>query len=149
MSSNPGEVAGPLDRLPHRPPFRFVSRVDELAPARAGRGVWEVTGREEFFRGHFPGEPVIPGVLLAEALAQLAGLVGGGEAEGAGSAVRLAQVDVKFPAPAHPPASIALAANFVRTLGPLRLYDVEARWAGVVVAAGRVTLAATQRAGDR
>ena len=56
--------------LPHRPPFRFVDGVDELVPGHEVVARYRVTGDEPFFAGHFPGNPVFPGVLQLEALAQ-------------------------------------------------------------------------------
>ncbi|HYL53834.1 MAG TPA: 3-hydroxyacyl-ACP dehydratase FabZ [Acidimicrobiia bacterium] len=56
--------------LPHRPPFRFIDAVDVLEPGVAVRARYVVTGDEPFLAGHFPGNPVFPGVLQLEALAQ-------------------------------------------------------------------------------
>ena len=64
-----------LSLLPHGPEFRFLDRVTALDPGKSGRGEYAVRGDEPFLRGHFPGEPLFPGVLLAEAAAQLAGVV--------------------------------------------------------------------------
>jgi beta-hydroxyacyl-ACP dehydratase FabZ len=65
--------------LPHRYPFLFVDRILDLEPDRRVVGVKNVTGNEPFFAGHFPGRPVMPGVLIVEALAQTAGVLMGDE----------------------------------------------------------------------
>ncbi len=65
-----------LDGLPHGPEFRFVDRLLTLEPGKCGIAEYTVRGDEPFLRGHFPGQPLFPGVLLVEAAAQLAGVVG-------------------------------------------------------------------------
>lgn len=60
-----------MEILPHRAPFLLVDRIDELEPGKMATGVKAVTYNEPFFQGHFPQEPVMPGVLICEALAQV------------------------------------------------------------------------------
>jgi 3-hydroxyacyl-[acyl-carrier-protein] dehydratase len=64
-----------LRALPHGPEFRFLDRLTGLTPGKQGTGEYRVRGDEPFLRGHFPGEPIFPGVLQVEAAAQLAGVV--------------------------------------------------------------------------
>src|SRR5438105_7575755 len=68
-------LARALESLPHGAEFRFIDRLLALDPGIAGAGEYQVRGDEPFLRGHFPGEPMFPGVLLLEAAAQLAGTV--------------------------------------------------------------------------
>lgn len=137
-----------LEGLPHGEAFRFVDELTQLSPRVKGTGAWNVRGDEWFFKGHFPppGEAIVPGVLIGEALAQVAGLVAfGGEASDpsgrAPVSARLAQIDVKIHAAVRPPARIDLSATFVREMGPLVLLEVEARVNGTAIAGGRVVLA--------
>ncbi len=64
----------PIDVLPHRPPFLFVDELAALEPGVSATGLWRLTGDEAFFAGHFPERPTLPGVLMCEALAQVAGI---------------------------------------------------------------------------
>lgn len=62
--------------LPHRYPFLLVDKIVEIEPGKTGVGIKNVTVNEPFFQGHFPGNPIMPGVLIVEATAQVACVVG-------------------------------------------------------------------------
>jgi 3-hydroxyacyl-[acyl-carrier-protein] dehydratase len=129
----------PLARLPHREPFRFISALTTVHEGESAEGVWDISGMEPFFAGHFPGRPIVPGVLIAEALAQISGIAGSSPVladEG-----RLAQIDVRFEDSVIPPAQLALRAKLTRTMGNLQQFEVSAHAGSRCVARGSLTLA--------
>ncbi|MGM0689360.1 MAG: 3-hydroxyacyl-ACP dehydratase FabZ [Bacillota bacterium] len=73
MSGEQFDIKNILSVLPHRYPFLLVDRITELVPGEKAAGFKNVTINEPFFQGHFPGEPIMPGVLIVEALAQVGG----------------------------------------------------------------------------
>jgi len=89
--------------LPHRYPFLMVDRVIRLEPGKHAIGVKNVTVNEDFFTGHYPGQPIMPGVLIIESMAQLGGLLLSRELEHTGKVAVLLSLDrVKFRRPVLP-----------------------------------------------
>ncbi len=126
--------------LPHREPFVFVDEVTDLVPGESARGTKTFSSDDPIFAGHFPGNPLVPGVILTEALAQIAGIGGGGEGrQFLLSAIR----SMKFPSPARPPECIELAARRTGAMGGLWMFETRAAVAGRTVAEGQIVLAET------
>ena len=97
------DIAGIMGLLPHRYPFLLIDRVLDLIPGRRLVGIKNVSINEPFFHGHWPGMPIMPGVLIVEALAQAAGVLIAGSVPRAGRLALIASIDgVKFRRPVVP-----------------------------------------------
>ena len=127
-----------LAALPHGPTFRFVDTLTHLEPGKSGGATWLVRGDEAFLSGHFPGRPMVPGVILIEALAQLGGVVAQSDPAVPPLAdLRLAAVrQAKITGTAEPGETVELAATVTGRMGGLVMVE------GTATAAGRPLLAA-------
>lgn len=133
----------PLAALPHGPEFRFVDRLLAFEPGVSGTAEFTLRGDEPFLRGHFPGEPLLPGVLLVEAAAQLAGMVAQGDPAISPlvglklTAIRAA----KILGTARPGETVTLHARLTGRMGNLVQAQATATVKGVLVLQCEVTLA--------
>ena len=124
MNDRPASAPiGPLDikrvmaALPHRYPMLLVDRVAELVVDERITAIKAVTINEQFFQGHFPGRPIMPGVLIVEALAQAAGVLAVESLglAGSGKLVYFMSIDnVKFRKPVEPGVLLRLQVEFVQ-----------------------------------
>ncbi len=97
------DIEGIMRLLPHRYPFLLVDRVLELEPGRRVSAIKNVSVNEPFFQGHWPGLPIMPGVLIVEAMAQAAGVLIALSVDLSGRAVLIASIDdVKLRRPVVP-----------------------------------------------
>jgi 3-hydroxyacyl-[acyl-carrier-protein] dehydratase len=133
---------------PHRHPFVMLDRITALVPGRRGTGVKNVTVAEPCFAGHFPQEYVFPGVLLVEALAQLAGVVHGAaqwSERPAGAPPMIGYLaairSFKFTHPVRPGDRVVLDAEAGPAMGALSDFTVTATVDGRTVATGRLAIA--------
>jgi 3-hydroxyacyl-[acyl-carrier-protein] dehydratase len=123
MAEANGSTAGPLDigrvmaALPHRYPMLLLDRVESLDPEKGIVAIKAVTINEPFFQGHFPARPIMPGVLIVEALAQAAGVLAV-EALGLAGTGKLvyfmAIENAKFRTPVEPGVLLRLEVEFVQ-----------------------------------
>ena len=126
--------------IPHRPPFLFVDRILELEPGRRGVGLKEFTSEEPFFRGHFPGNPVVPGVLVIEALAQVGCVVTLSLPENRGKLVYFAGINgLRFRRPVMPGDGLRLEVSLTRTRGRVGKGSARATVDGETVVEGELT----------
>lgn len=132
-----------LSSLPHGSEFRFIDELVELNPGASATAVWKLKGGEEFLRGHFPGAPLMPGVLMIEALAQLGGiLIQTRPGEAPLKNMRLTAVrQIKILGSITPGQSLHLSGSLQGMLGNLGQVSGEIRDdAGNVILTGAVTL---------
>lgn len=119
--------------LVHRYPFLLVDKVINLEPGKKGTGIKNVTINEEFFSGHFPEEPIMPGVLIIEAMAQVAAIVAGSETIGkeVKPEARMGYLagikEIKFKRPVRPGDRLEINVEVVQRLANLFRVKGEAR----------------------
>jgi len=130
-----------MNALPHRYPFLLVDRVLEVSEDEI-TAIKNVTMNEEFFQGHFPGHPVMPGVLIMEALAQTAGVLELSKEENKGKLIFYAGMDnVKFKKQVVPGDQLVMTAKFVKRRGTIGVVEAKAMVDGKLAAKGTLTFA--------
>ena len=132
-----------FERLPHRFPFLLVDRVVEIELGKRIVALKNVTINEPFFPGHFPHHPVMPGVLIVEAMAQAAGILGlvSEDKDNAprNSVIYLAGIDeARFKRPVVPGDQLILTATIERTLRGIQKYAAQAHVGGELAAEARM-----------
>ena len=134
-----------LERLPHRYPFLLVDRVLECRPGHSIRALKNVTYNEPYFPGHFPGRPVMPGVIIIEAMAQAAGILCFVTANVIPDAkTRFFFVgidDARFRKPVEPGDQLILHAEFQRSMRGIWKYGTRAEVNGAVVCSADMMVA--------
>lgn len=140
--SSANTISKALNALPHGPEFRFLDALLELDPGCYGVGEYRVRGNEPFLRGHFPGQPLFPGVLLIEAAAQLAGTVAQSDpAIPPMPGLKLTALrNIKIVGTAKPRETIRLEARVLGRMANLVQASISASVNGLPVLEGQVTL---------
>lgn len=120
--------------IPHRHPFLLIDYVEDMVPGEYAVGYKCVTFREDFFQGHFPQEPVMPGVLIIEALAQTGAVAALALEENKGKIAYFAGINkCKFKGKVVPGDKLKLETRIVRSKGPLGVGEAVASVDGKVV----------------
>jgi len=129
--------------LPHRDPFLFLDEVLELEPGARVVARKHVTPDEWFFRGHFPGRPIMPGVLIVEAMAQAGAVAVLSEEENRGRLALFAGIDgVRFKRIVAPGDELVLTCEIAGVRGPVGRGNARATVSGELAARGVLTFAA-------
>jgi 3-hydroxyacyl-[acyl-carrier-protein] dehydratase len=144
-------LALPLDRagieaiIPHREPFLLVDEIVELVAGERAVGRYHVDPEAWYLRGHFPGRPIMPGVLQVEALAQVAAVCGLASPGFAGRLALFAGIDdVRFKRIVVPGDTLTLESQITRLRGPIGKADATASVAGELACRAALTFALTE-----
>lgn len=146
------DIARILHAIPHRYPFLMIDRVVDVVRDRSAIGIKNVSVNESFFQGHFPGHPVMPGVLIIESMAQTAAVlvVETLGPEAAGKVVYFMSIEgAKFRRPVHPGDQLRIHVTKDRHRGNVWKFSAIARVDGVEVAEATYAAMIMDRVADR
>lgn len=125
--------------LPHRYPFLLIDRIIDYVPGKSAIGIKNVTINEPFFQGHFPGRPIMPGVLIVEAMAQVGGIVLTQLPESQGQLSLFAGIDkVRFRRPVVPGDQLVLTAEILNVRKRFGKMQTRAEVNGQLVSEGEL-----------
>lgn len=131
-----------MEILPHRHPFLLIDTIEELEPGVRAVGRKNVTFNEPYFAGHFPGNPVMPGVLIMEALAQTGAVAILSLPEHRGKTAYFAGIDkAKFKQMVRPGDTLELETTIIRNKGPVGVGEAIATVNGKLAAKAELTFA--------
>ncbi len=131
-----------MDIIPHRHPFLLIDRIEELEPGKRAVGTKCVTYNEPFFQGHFPAEPVMPGVLIIEALAQVGTVAMLSIPENKGKIGFFGAINsAKFKRKVVPGDVLTLEVEIIKQKGPMGVGSAKAYVDGKVTAVAELTFA--------
>jgi len=136
----PIDVMRIMEMIPHRYPFLLVDRIVELEIDKSAVGIKNVTINESFFQGHFPRQPIMPGVLIVEAMAQTAAVlvVQTLESDAAGKLVYFMTInEARFRKPVSPGDTLKIHVEKLRSRGNVWKFSGEVRVEGTLVASAR------------
>lgn len=131
-----------MEIIPHRYPFLLIDTIEELEPGVRAVGKKCVSMNEPYFQGHFPGNPVMPGVLIIEALAQVGAVAILSQPEWKGRTAYFAGIDgVKFKQKVVPGDVLTLEMEIIKVKGPVGVGKAVATVDGKIAARGELTFA--------
>lgn len=124
-----------LNILPHRYPFLLIDKIVEFEASKSALGIKNVTMNEPFFQGHFPDNPIMPGVLIIEAMAQVGGILAFKSADVTNKGVYFMGIDkAKFRRPVVPGDTLSIKLEVTKTRGKIWKFHAEACVEGKVAA---------------
>ena len=133
-------------RIKQRPPFQMIEKVISLEPNVSATGIKNVSVNEPYFMGHFPGNPIMPGVLIIESCAQLCSLVIDSDGVKEDELMVLLKVDnFKFVKPVIPGDTLFITVTKSKVMGPLTSFDAVVKVDDVVYSKGSMTFTAVKK----